>query len=145
MIEGQFSHFFRETVRVPRQREMDAADLTPAIRDIIRRSRIANGFVHLFAVGATAAIVSIEFEDGVLMDLKDVLDRLIPPSRDYHHERAWGDGNAHSHLRAAVLGPSMTVPFTAGKPDLGTWQQIAVVNLDNRSRDRAVVVTVFGE
>ena len=145
MIEGQFSRFFRETVRVPRQREMDAADLTPAIRDLVRRSRITNGFVHLFVVGATGAIVSVEFEDGVLQDLKDVLDRLIPPGRDYHHERAWGDGNAHSHLRAALLGPAMTVPVTAGKPDLGTWQQIAVVNLDNRPRDRAVVVTVFGE
>lgn len=145
MIEGQFRRFFRETVRVPRQREMDAADLTPAIHDILRRSQITNGFVHLFAVGATAAIISVEFEEGVLLDLKDVLNRLIPPGRDYHHERAWGDGNAHSHLRAALLGPEMTVPVTAGKPELGTWQQIAVVNLDNRPRDRAVVVTVCGE
>ena len=81
----------------------------------------------------------------MLQDLKDVLDRLIPRGRDYHHERAWGDGNAHSHLRAAVLGPDMTVPVTDGKLNLGTWQQIAVVNLDNRPRDRTVVVTVYGE
>lgn len=145
MIEGRFQRFHRETVRTPRQAEMDAVDLTPFVRDVVRRSAIANGFVHLFVVGSTGAIVSVEFEDGVLMDLKDALDRLIPPGRDYHHERAWGDGNAHSHLRAAVLGPDMTVPVTAGKPDLGTWQQIAVVNLDNRPRDRAVVVTVCGE
>lgn len=145
MIEGRISRFYRETVRTPRQDEMDAADLTPFVRDIVRRSKIANGFVQLFVVGSTGAIVSVEFEDGVLQDLKDVLDRLIPRGRDYHHERAWGDGNAHSHLRAAVLGPDMTVPVTDGKPDLGTWQQIAVVNLDNRPRDRTVVVTVYGE
>ena len=120
-------------------------DLTPFVMDIVQRSNITNGFVQLFVVGSTGAIVSVEFEDGVLMDLKDVFDRLIPRGRDYHHERAWGDGNAHSHLRAAVLGPDMTVPVTNGKPDLGTWQQIAVVNLDNRPRDRTVVVTVYGE
>jgi secondary thiamine-phosphate synthase enzyme len=145
MIEGRFSRFYREMVHTPRQDEMDAADLTPFIREIVRRSKIANGYVQLFVVGSTGAIVSVEFEEGMLQDLKDVLDRLIPRGRDYHHERAWGDGNAHSHLRAAVLGPDMTVPVTDGKLNLGTWQQIAVVNLDNRPRDRTVVVTVVGE
>lgn len=145
MLQGDFKRFHRETLRTPRLREMGSVDLTHEIRAIVTRSGIANGFAHLFVVGATGAVVSIEYEDGLLQDFEEALARLLPRRSDYHHELAWHDGNAHSHLRATLLGPQMLAPVSHGKPELGTWQAIAVVNLDNRAREREVVVTVFGE
>jgi secondary thiamine-phosphate synthase enzyme len=127
------------------QREMGTADLTEQIRQIVKRSMIANGFAHVFVVGATGAVVSIEYEDGLLQDFEEALARLFPKRPDYHHELAWHDGNAHSHLRATLLGPQLMLPVSNGKPDLGTWQNIAVVNLDSRAREREIVVTIFGE
>ena len=101
--------------------------------------------VHVFSVGSTGAIVSIEFEEGLVLDLKDTLRRLVPRDLNYYHGRFRQDGNAHSHLRATLLGPQLMVPVSNGSPDLGTWQRIAVVNLDSRERERKVIVTVVGE
>jgi secondary thiamine-phosphate synthase enzyme len=145
MLEGRFTRFHRETLRTGQQREMGTADLTEQIRQIVKRSMIANGFAHVFVVGATGAVVSIEYEDGLLQDFEEALARLFPKRPDYHHELAWHDGNAHSHLRATLLGPQLMLPVSNGKPDLGTWQNIAVVNLDSRAREREIVVTIFGE
>jgi len=103
------------------------------------------GLVHIFSVGSTAAVGAIEFEPGLQRDLPELLDRLIPPSREYGHEQAWHDGNGHSHLQATLLGPSLTVPFSEGRPMLGTWQQIIHLECDVRPRERTVVVTVLGE
>ena len=121
------------------------ADVTDEVAAIISRSRIKTGIVQVFCVGSTAAIGAIEFEPGLQRDLPELLDRLIPPSREYGHEQAWHDGNGHSHLQATLLGPSLSVPVAGGKPVLGTWQQIIHLECDVRPRRRTVVVTVMGE
>ncbi|HEV2987933.1 MAG TPA: secondary thiamine-phosphate synthase enzyme YjbQ [Candidatus Angelobacter sp.] len=120
-------------------------DLTNQVATIVNKSGIQTGTVHVFNVGSTAAVGAIEFEPGLQADLPQVLDKLIPPSRNYGHEQAWHDGNGHSHLQATLLGPSLTVPVAEGKPVLGTWQQIFHLECDVRGRQRTVVVTVIGD
>lgn len=120
-------------------------DLTEQVVDIVRNSRIRNGLANVFTVGSTGAIGTVEFEPGLQRDLPEMLDRLIPPSRQYGHEQAWHDGNGHSHLQATLLGPSLTVPVANGAPILGTWQQIFHLECDVRPRQRTIVVTVVGE
>ncbi|HEX7423151.1 MAG TPA: secondary thiamine-phosphate synthase enzyme YjbQ [Terriglobales bacterium] len=123
----------------------DMHDLTADVAMIVAASGVRTGTVNVFNVGSTAAVGTIEFEPGLERDLPEMLNRLIPPSRDYGHEQAWHDGNGHSHLQATLLGPSLTVPIAAGKPVLGTWQQIFHLECDVRGRERAVVVTVVGD
>ncbi|MCY2950421.1 MAG: secondary thiamine-phosphate synthase enzyme YjbQ [Planctomycetota bacterium] len=121
------------------------ADVTDQVAAIVVQSGIKTGIAQVFCVGSTAAVGAIEFEPGLQRDLPEMFDRLIPPSRDYGHEQAWHDGNGHSHLQATLLGPSLSVPVAAGKPMLGTWQQIIHLECDVRPRRRTVVVTVMGE
>jgi secondary thiamine-phosphate synthase enzyme len=120
-------------------------DLTEQVAAIVDASKISTGVVHIFNVGSTAAVGTIEFEPGLERDLPEILDKLIPPSRSYGHEQAWHDGNGHSHLQATLLGPSLTVPVAEGKLVLGTWQQIFHLDCDVRPRQRTVVVTVIGD
>ena len=120
-------------------------DLTDRLATIVQRSGIKTGIVTICCIGSTAAVGTIEFESGLERDLPEMLDRLIPPSRDYGHERAWHDGNGHSHLQATLLGPSLSVPVAEGKPVLGTWQQVFHLECDVKPRRRTVVVTVMGE
>ena len=121
------------------------ADVTRQVAAIVGRSSVKTGIVHVFCVGSTAAVGTIEFEPGLQRDMPEMLDRLIPPNRDYGHELAWHDGNGHSHLQATLLGPSLSVPVADGKPLLGTWQQIFHLECDVRPRRRTVVVSVLGE
>jgi len=123
----------------------DMHDLTEQVGKMVAGSRIRTGTVNVFNVGSTAAVGTIEFEPGLERDLPELLDKLIPPSRNYGHEQAWHDGNGHSHLQATLLGPSLTVPVANGKPVLGTWQQIFHLECDVRGRQRTVVVTVVGD
>jgi secondary thiamine-phosphate synthase enzyme len=123
----------------------DMHNLTDELTAIIAASGIHTGTAHVFNVGSTAAIGAIEFEPGLQRDLPELLDRLIPPSRNYGHEQAWHDGNGHSHLQATLLGPSLMVPISSGKPVLGTWQQIFHLECDVRGRQRTVMITVSGE
>ena len=123
----------------------DMHDLTDEITRIVSESGVRTGSVHLFNVGSTGAIGAIEFEPGLEQDLPQMLDRLIPPSRSYGHERAWHDGNGHSHLQATLLGPSLTVPVKDGRMILGTWQQIFHLECDVKPRRRTIVVTVSGD
>lgn len=120
-------------------------DLTDQVATIVAESGIRTGTVNVFNIGSTAAMGTIEFEPGLERDLPEILDKLIPPSRNYGHEQAWHDGNGHSHLQATVLGPSLTVPVANGKPLLGTWQQIFHLECDVRGRQRTVVITVVGD
>jgi secondary thiamine-phosphate synthase enzyme len=120
-------------------------DLTDEIQSIVMQSKATAGIVNVSVIGSTAAISTVEFEPGLKRDLPELLDRLIPPSRDYGHEQAWHDGNGHSHLQATLLGPSLTLPISDGKLLVGTWQQIFLVELDVKPRNREVVVTVQGE
>jgi secondary thiamine-phosphate synthase enzyme len=120
-------------------------DLTAAVADAVAQSGVRTGIAHVFNVGSTAALGTIEFELGLNKDLPDLLDRLIPPGTHYGHEQAWHDGNGHSHLQATLLGPSLTVPVAAGRLVLGEWQQIFHLECDVRPRQRTIVVTVMGE
>jgi secondary thiamine-phosphate synthase enzyme len=123
----------------------DLYDLTRKISDIVVASRITMGTVHIFNVGSTAAVGTIEFEPGLQQDLPDILDKLMPPSRNYGHEQTWHDGNGHSHLQATMLGPSITIPVQHGQLVLGTWQQIFHLECDVKPRRRQIMVTVMGE
>ena len=123
----------------------DIIDITPDVREILRSNTVREGSVNIFVPGSTGAITTIKYENGVLQDLQRFLDEIIPPGRKYEHDLAWGDGNGHSHLRAAVLGPSLTVPVKNGELILGTWQQIVFIDCDNRSRNRNINVQIIGE
>jgi secondary thiamine-phosphate synthase enzyme len=136
-------HQERFQIQTGGHRQMD--DLTGRVAEIVARSGIQTGTVQVFTVGSTAAVGTVEFEPGLERDLPEMLDRLIPPSRQYGHEQAWHDGNGHSHLQATLLGPSLSVPVAAGGPVLGTWQQIFHLECDIRPRERTIVVTVVGE
>jgi secondary thiamine-phosphate synthase enzyme len=120
-------------------------DLTEAVNRVVAESRIQIGVANVFHVGSTGALGTIEFEPGLKRDFPELLDRLIPPSRQYGHEQTWHDGNGHSHLQATLLGPSLTVPVAGGRPVLGTWQQVFHLECDVRARERTIIVTVLGE
>ncbi len=123
----------------------DLHDLTDEVSRAVGESKVHRGIVHVFNVGSTGAIGTIELEPGLQEDLPALLDRLIPPSRTYGHERAWHDGNGHSHLQATLLGPSLTVPIRDGQLALGTWQQIFHLECDIKPRRRQVLITIVGD
>jgi len=123
----------------------DIQDITSSIAATVSKSKIQNGIVTVFCPGSTGGVTTIEYEGGVLEDLKKAVERIAPSNIPYAHDRRWGDGNGFSHVRATLLGPSLTVPVTDGKLALGTWQQIVFIDFDNRSRRRKIVVQVMGE
>ncbi|MGR3303007.1 MAG: secondary thiamine-phosphate synthase enzyme YjbQ [Candidatus Scalindua sp.] len=123
----------------------DIIDITQQVEQVLGESRLKNGNLTVFVSGSTAGITSIEYEPGLLRDIPEAFERLAPTGVTYHHDAAWGDGNGYAHVRAAMLGSSFTVPFDNGKLLLGTWQQIVVIDFDNRPRKRSVVVQMMGE
>lgn len=123
----------------------EMTDLTAKVAGALERSGLRAGVVVVFASGATGAVTTIEYEPGLMADMKDALERIAPQKIEYAHNQRWGDGNGHSHIRASVIGPSLTVPFSEGKLLLGTWQQIVFLDLDNQPRYRRVVVQIIGE
>jgi secondary thiamine-phosphate synthase enzyme len=135
---------FQQQISIATQGNGDMHDLTDKVAAIVKSSGVEAGTVNVFNVGSTAAVGTIEFEPGLRQDLPAILNKLIPPSRNYEHEQTWHDGNGHSHLQATLLGPSLTVPITEGKLVLGTWQQIFHLECDVRGRQRTVVITVVG-
>ncbi len=120
-------------------------DLTPQLEAAIRRSELRNGTVTVFVSGSTAGISTIEFEPGLRRDLPEAFERVAPRGARYHHDDTWHDGNGHSHVRATLLGPSLTVPFSGGRLLLGTWQQVVLVDFDNRPRNRSIALQMIGE
>ncbi len=136
-------HQDRITLRTTGHRDMH--DITADVAQIVRAAGVRTGIVHVFNIGSTGAVGTIEFEPGLEADLPEILDKLIPPSRHYGHEQAWHDGNGHSHLQATWLGPDLTVPVRDGAPALGEWQQIFHLECDVKPRMREIVVTVMGE
>lgn len=120
-------------------------DVTTPVQEKVAESSIQSGLATVFVVGATAGVTTVEYEPGLVNDLEELFNRLVPPTRDYHHERTWQDGNGFSHVRASLLKPSLTIPIQHGRMRLGTWQQIIVVDFDNRARDREVAVQIMGE
>ncbi|VUT26151.1 MAG: hypothetical protein MOIL_01409 [Candidatus Methanolliviera sp. GoM_oil] len=125
--------------------ETDIIDITGEVTNAIKASEIRNGIVTIFVPGATGAVTTIEYEPGLLKDLPAMLERIAPKEIEYEHEKRWHDGNGHSHVRASLLGPSITIPFEDGRLTLGTWQQIVFIELDNKSRSREVVLQIMGE
>jgi secondary thiamine-phosphate synthase enzyme len=136
---------FRRTLSATSAKEGDILDITPQVVKAVSDSRIQAGLVHLFVQHSTAALTTIEFEPGVLSDLRRALSVLAPDNEEYAHNSRWGDGNGRSHVRAALVGPSLTVPVEDGKLLCGTWQQIVLLELDvNAGRRRSIVCTVTG-
>lgn len=120
-------------------------DITNEIKHKLTGSGLQNGILSLFSPSSTSGLTTIEYESGAVQDLQQLFDRIVPPDLDYRHNLRWGDGNGHSHVRHALLGPSLTVPFVDGQMTLGTWQQIVFVDFDNRARSRTLVVQILGE
>lgn len=125
--------------------DADMHDITGEVTQAVHESGITDGIVTVFTSSSTSGLTTIEFESGALSDLKRVFDEVVPQNRDYAHNLRWGDGNGHSHVRAALLGPSLTVPFGGGRLLLGTWQQIVFIDFDNRPRRRELIVQIMGE
>jgi secondary thiamine-phosphate synthase enzyme len=123
----------------------DILDITDQVKGKLRDSGLKSGILSLFSPSSTSALTTIEYESGAVHDLQKLFDRIVPPDVDYRHNLRWGDGNGHAHVRHALLGPSLTIPFIDGQMTLGTWQQIVFVDFDNRARTRTVVVQIVGE
>ncbi len=123
----------------------DIRDLTGPVEQRLAACRLRSGVVTIFVPGSTAGITTIEYEEGLVHDLASAIERLIPSDFSYEHDRKWGDGNGFAHVRSALIGPSLTVPFNEGKLELGTWQQIIFIDFDNRPRSRTVILQFIGE
>ncbi len=123
----------------------DIVNITKKVSDFIKKSKIKDGIAVVFCAHSTAGVTTIEYEEGVLKDLKELIEKLIPQDKSYHHDETWGDGNGFSHLRASLINPSLAAPVFDGKLFLGTWQQIVFCDFDNRSRERKVIVQIVGE
>ncbi|MFA5348391.1 MAG: secondary thiamine-phosphate synthase enzyme YjbQ [Methanoregula sp.] len=136
---------FQTSITVSSKCEGDIIDVTPYVKKVVRDSKIHQGIIHLFVQHSTAALTTIEFEPGVLNDLKRALSVLAPDNAEYAHNTRWGDGNGRSHVKAALVGPSLTIPLIRGSLMCGTWQQIVLLELDvNAGRERTIVCTVIG-
>lgn len=134
-----------ERIKLRTKGEVDMIDITTEVESLVTGSRIRNGIATVFVQGSTAAVTTIEYEPGLLSDFPSLLERIAPRNAVYEHEERWHDGNGHSHVRASLLGPSLTVPINDGRLTLGTWQQLVLVELDTRSRTRELVVQILGE
>ena len=133
-----------ETLEVTLKIGPDICDITPQLGRLIKEAKIENGVLCATMVGSTGSLTTIEFEPGAVEDLKRAITRLAPQDLEYEHEKAWRDGNGHSHVQAALLGPSVVLPIRDGQLRLGTWQQVVAINHDNRARQRIIEVTIIG-
>lgn len=136
---------FNEEIRFDSRGDGEIVDLTGQIAEKIKSSGLNAGTVTVFTPSATSAITTIEYESGLLQDLPEFFQKIIPSEISYKHDQTWHDGNGYAHLRAALVGPDITVPFIAGEMTLGTWQQIVFLDFDNRARNRKVIVQIIGE
>ena len=134
-----------ETISFSTKGFCDIVDMTHHVAGVLERSKIENGLVTVFCPGSTGAVTTIEYESGVLKDLQKAIEKIIPSNIPYDHDRRWGDGNGFSHVRAALMKPSLTIPLIKGRLTLGTWQQIVFIDFDNRRRERNRLVHVIGE
>jgi secondary thiamine-phosphate synthase enzyme len=123
----------------------DLINITDEISTLLQKSKLTKGNVTVFNIGSTAAITTFEFEPGMIKDMQELYEKIVPSSKHYHHDDTWGDANGFSHLRAALQGPSLTIPFEKGALMLGTWQQVVLAEFDNRPRQRKIVVQIIGE
>ena len=134
-----------QSMKIETKGETDLIDITRKVENFVKDSGITSGIVTVFVPGSTAGITTIEYESGAIRDFQGAIERVAPKNIHYDHDARWGDGNGYSHIRAALLGPSITVPFSSSRLLLGTWQQIVLVDFDNRSRRREVILQIIGE
>ncbi len=137
-------HIYSSTIQVATTGNPDVINISPQVEAAVVRHNLLQGVVLLFISGSTAALTTIEYESGVINDLKRAIERIAPMDLNYEHDKRWGDGNGYAHVRAALLGPSLSIPVNNGKPLLGTWQQIVLCDFDNRPRTREIVVQLQG-
>lgn len=134
-----------DSIQVSTRGDCHIVDLTDKVSAVIAKHGFVEGQALVFVSGSTAGVTTVEHEPGLLKDLPELFERLAPRGARYHHEETWHDGNGHSHVRASLLGPSITIPFSGGKLLLGTWQQVILIDFDNRPRRREVVVQIAGK
>ncbi len=134
---------FSETISLSTKGFSDILDITDRVDTVIGRSKIKNGLVTVFCPGSTGAVTTIEYETGVLRDLQKAIEKIAPSDIPYEHDKRWGDGNGFSHVRAALMKPSLTIPLVQGRLALGTWQQIVFIDFDNRKREREIIIQVL--
>lgn len=136
---------YRSSISLSTAGETDIIDITGRVEKLVADSGVSRGMVNVFITGSTAGLTTIEYESGLVHDLKEAMERIAPREGNYAHDSRWGDGNGYAHIRASLMGPSLSVPLDGGRMMLGTWQQIVLVDFDNRRRDRTLAVTVLGE
>ena len=136
---------FTDTLEFQTKGHCDMIDITECVQNIVAQSMMKTGICTVFVPGSTASIITIEYEEGLLQDFPDAMERIGPEDAVYEHHLRWRDGNGHSHVRASVVGPSLTIPFVNGELTLGTWQQITFVDFDNKPRDRRIQLVMIGE
>src|SRR4030042_1123045 len=129
-----------EKIKLETKRTGDLVNITGKVADVLRGAGLKKGNVTVFVIGSTAAITTFEYESGMIKDMRDLCEKLVPSNKHYNHDETWGDANGFSHLRAALFGPSLAIPFEDGKLSLGTWQQVVLAEFDNRPRHREIVV-----
>ena len=134
-----------DQIKISTKGHSDIIDLTGAINKKLISSGIKDGIVNINVCGSTAALTTVEFESGLIKDLKELFEKLIPEGKRYHHDDAWGDGNGYAHLRSSLVGTSLSMPFNNGQLILGTWQQVVFIDFDNRVRDRNLILQILGE
>jgi len=134
-----------EKIELATRGNPDLINLTDRLSSILDVSRLKNGTMTVFVVGSTAAITTFEYEPGLIKDVQDLCEKIIPSDKHYCHDQAWGDANGYSHLRASLLGPSLTIPFFKNKLQLGTWQQVVLAEFDNQPRQRQIIIKLIGE
>ncbi len=136
---------FQSEIRLSTEGDGSIVDITGRVKSVVEESGVVDGQLLVFVPGSTGAITTIEYEPGLLKDMPEFFEKLIPSGVEYNHDATWGDGNGFSHLRAALVGPSLTVPVSGGEPLLGTWQQIVFLEFDNRPRQRKIHINITGE
>ena len=134
-----------KTIQVRSKGQDDIIDITEQTSKAVKDSKLKDGIVTVFVSGSTAAVTTIEYEPGLKQDFPKMLSRIAPKDMEYEHQKMWHDGNGHSHVRASLVGPSLTIPFKEGDLMLGTWQQIVLLEMDTRQRDRKVILQIVGE
>lgn len=134
-----------DEIKIDTRGEGDIIDLTDSLSEILGKTGLKNGLLTVFIPGSTAALTTIEYEPGLRKDLPATLERLAPRNLPYEHDKTWHDGNGHSHIRASIIGPSLSIPFRNSRLTLGTWQQAVLVEMDIRSRSRRLIIQIMGE
>ena len=141
----EYMNVITKIIQLKLSKEDDIIDVTKQTSDAVRESELNNGIVNVFVAGSTAAVTTIEYEPGLRYDFPKMLSRIAPKNIQYRHDETWHDGNGHSHVRASLVGPSLTVPFSNGALLLGTWQQIVMLEMDTRPRERVLTIQILGE